>query len=139
MTTTVAFPDERTRQLFLDNQTKLQTLQRQLGKVSVQQNASERESKVIALTLKELASFPESTQTYQSVGRMFLSVHFDKVKSEFYLLLRSLLTRTEILDEKRVSFENESKAFKRASEKLESEIKDAQEIVKDLINGAKTE
>ncbi|KAI9222242.1 hypothetical protein BC828DRAFT_378853 [Blastocladiella britannica] len=100
-------------------QGKLQDLNRQLMTVRTQMAVKDRERKVGEIQLRELAAAGAQTNTFKSVGKMFLQVPNAGVRSELELKGASLSDDVEVLG-KKLAF-------------LERQVKDSQEGLKEAV------
>ncbi|KAF1321230.1 Heat shock protein sti1, partial [Globisporangium splendens] len=93
-------------------QPQFMTIQREVDQIDAKLAAFARQKKRVALVEKELAELPESTTTYQSVGKMFLQTtkdeNFASMKSEARKVddqVSSLEARKNYLNRQKTSLE----------------------------------
>lgn len=110
---------------FVEAQSRLTNLSRQIVKLSQQNAATERDRQHAEITLKELSTFEPVTKTFKSVGKMFMRQDLQELKAELSVKIDDLT--------------KESLSYQRAAESLKSTLGNTQDLVKDLIAAAKTE
>ncbi|KAJ3413117.1 Prefoldin subunit 1 [Chytridiales sp. JEL 0842] len=111
--------DDALRKAFIETQAKLQSTSRQHAGVKAQLQGRQREQKICELASKELSSFPPETTAYKAVGKMFL-------KADLAVLNKNMLARA-------ADAGKECIALERAAKKLERDMVDAENGLKELL------
>ncbi|KAJ3124870.1 hypothetical protein HK098_000808 [Nowakowskiella sp. JEL0407] len=115
----MSIPDEMLKKVFVESQNKLQEYSRQLSHVRAQQQAKQRDVRLNELTQKELKQLGSDVKTYKGLGKAFLQVDLSSLNQE--------------LDLKISDANSEIKALERAGAKLERDLTEGQNVLRDLL------
>ncbi|KAL7749099.1 Prefoldin subunit 1 [Sorochytrium milnesiophthora] len=105
--------DETMRKVLNEIQGKLMDYNRQLTTVRTQIAVKERERKLTELTVKELNSVGPQTNTYKSVGKMFIAAPQPTLLSTLGMKIDSLKDDTQVLTKKQQYLEKSVLEYQR--------------------------
>ncbi|XP_063974534.1 prefoldin subunit 1 [Diachasmimorpha longicaudata] len=112
-------PDEELKKAFAELQEKMVDTTQKLKLADIQIESLKRTKQHAELTIKEIATLPNATKTYESVGRMFLLDDIDNIKA-------GLKTRMTTANEKITTFEN-NKTY------LERDLKESKNNLREMV------
>ncbi|TPX39573.1 hypothetical protein SeMB42_g06325 [Synchytrium endobioticum] len=118
----MSVPSEELQRIFTEAQVRLAEASRQLSLVKSQLQAKQREKRLGELTAKELSTLASDVATYRAVGKMFIKV-------DLTLLRKELTPRIQ-------DAEKEIKALERTQTKLERELEQHQNMLKQFAMSA---
>uniref|UniRef100_A0A6V7LKZ9 Prefoldin subunit 1 n=1 Tax=Bracon brevicornis TaxID=1563983 RepID=A0A6V7LKZ9_9HYME len=112
-------PDEELKKAFAELQGKMVDTTQKLRLADMQIENLKRTKQHAELTIKEVATLPSATKTYESVGRMFLLDDITSIK-------KSLQVRIKNADEKITTLEN-NKSY------LERDLKESKNNLREMV------
>ncbi|XP_015124264.1 prefoldin subunit 1 [Diachasma alloeum] len=112
-------PDEELKKAFAELQEKMVDTTQKLRLADIQIESLKRMKQHAELTIKEIVTLPNTTKTYESVGRMFLLDDIDSIK-------KGLQSRMKNADEKITTLEN-NKTY------LERDLKESKNNLREMV------
>lgn len=112
-------PDEELKKAFGELQDKMVDTTQKLRLADIQIDSLKRTKQHAELTIKEIATLPNTTKTYESVGRMFLLDDIATIKT-------GLQSRMKNADEKITTLEN-NKTY------LERDLKESKNNLREMV------
>eukprot|EP00466_Bigelowiella_natans_P015705 jgi/Bigna1/85471/estExt_fgenesh1_pg.C_40160 len=105
----------------IEIQRKKVVLSRQLIQIKGQMQMKQRAAKGTELTIAEIKTIPEDTQTYRAVGRMFLLTPMPEVRKGLKDFLDETLSDIEQLKAKEKYVEKQAKSVESELKQVEAE------------------
>jgi prefoldin subunit 1 len=114
----------------MESQAKLQEVSRSLSQVRQQASSNARETRVAQLCNKELGALDGNTVTYRAIGKMY-NVSILIVVCRF--MQESLGDLIGELNDQIKRKESENIGLERASKKMERDIKEGEQMLKEIL------